>query len=323
MGIRFRCHHCEHDLNLKDFQAGRRARCPSCSGRFRVPTRSADFSLPLEESEAEMAATGWTANAAQRGPTFELQQPSSEIEQRPQSVASYVPNKEQSGPTGTPDSANNLGSRAEVDKRASNESVQSSSTPESNQAVNPPEARSKEVLTSQTGPTKGSPVLPRAIAEAPQAVWYVRPPSGGQYGPADGNVFYQWMLDNRVARDALVWRDGWPQWMIAGEAFEDYFGSAWRVPEALVPSEESASIRIEDSIQSNSELASQTNVAVSSSLGEVEPLAYAAGTTGMRNVTAPVLRRKKNRANHTLLIMVLAVLAFALVGVLLVVVLGK
>ncbi len=72
--------------------------------------------------------------------------------------------------------------------------------------------------------------LPMAVAEAPQAVWYVRPPGGGQYGPADGNVFYQWLTDQRVSPDSLVWRDGWPQWLVAGEALEDFFGTAWRVP---------------------------------------------------------------------------------------------
>jgi len=74
---------------------------------------------------------------------------------------------------------------------------------------------------------------PQAIIEAPGANWYVRPPAGGQYGPAPANIFCEWLTENRVTRDSLVWRDGWPQWLVAGDIFSDYFGPA--VPQNLVP----------------------------------------------------------------------------------------
>lgn len=57
------------------------------------------------------------------------------------------------------------------------------------------------------------------IAEAPQAVWYVRPPSGGQYGPARGDVMQRWITEGRVSEDTLVWREGWPEWRAAGPLF--------------------------------------------------------------------------------------------------------
>ncbi|MEZ6088402.1 MAG: DUF4339 domain-containing protein [Pirellulaceae bacterium] len=50
-------------------------------------------------------------------------------------------------------------------------------------------------------------------------VWYVRPPAGGQYGPADGTLMKQWISENRVPSAAYVWRDGWPQWRLASEVF--------------------------------------------------------------------------------------------------------
>lgn len=53
------------------------------------------------------------------------------------------------------------------------------------------------------------------------ATWYVRPPSGGQYGPATSEVLRQWIEEGRLAASALVWRDGWPQWRVAHEAFPD------------------------------------------------------------------------------------------------------
>lgn len=63
------------------------------------------------------------------------------------------------------------------------------------------------------------PTPPDPIAEAPEAVWYVRPPSGGQYGPARGEVMRKWVDDGRVSGDSMVWREGWPDWRDAAEMF--------------------------------------------------------------------------------------------------------
>lgn len=57
------------------------------------------------------------------------------------------------------------------------------------------------------------------IAEAPEAVWYVRPPTGGQYGPADGEIMRRWLDEGRVSPDSLVWREGWSDWRTGDAAF--------------------------------------------------------------------------------------------------------
>lgn len=57
------------------------------------------------------------------------------------------------------------------------------------------------------------------IAEAPHATWYVRPPSGGQFGPATADVMRTWLTEGRVAADGYVWRDGWAEWKQAQEVF--------------------------------------------------------------------------------------------------------
>jgi hypothetical protein len=57
------------------------------------------------------------------------------------------------------------------------------------------------------------------IAEAPAASWYVRPPSGVQYGPARGDVMRKWIAEGRVSSDSLVWREGWADWKNAGQLF--------------------------------------------------------------------------------------------------------
>jgi hypothetical protein len=57
------------------------------------------------------------------------------------------------------------------------------------------------------------------IAEAPAAIWYVRPPGGGQYGPARGDVMRRWIAEGRVSGDSLVWREGWTDWRNAAQLF--------------------------------------------------------------------------------------------------------
>ncbi len=74
--------------------------------------------------------------------------------------------------------------------------------------------------------TKSDPV---AVTDPPvtilddddQSNWYVRPPSGGQYGPATTELLKQWIEEGRVAATALLWRDGWPQWRDASEALPE------------------------------------------------------------------------------------------------------
>jgi site-specific recombinase len=57
------------------------------------------------------------------------------------------------------------------------------------------------------------------IGENPLATWFVRPPSGGQFGPARGEVMRKWLTEGRVTADSLVWREGWIDWLAATEVF--------------------------------------------------------------------------------------------------------
>ncbi|MGV3483389.1 MAG: GYF domain-containing protein [Planctomycetaceae bacterium] len=66
----------------------------------------------------------------------------------------------------------------------------------------------------------------RSLLDDPTAVWYVRPPSGGQYGPATGDVLRTWIAEARVTATSLVWRDGWPQWRSAAEALIEFGAGA-------------------------------------------------------------------------------------------------
>lgn len=57
------------------------------------------------------------------------------------------------------------------------------------------------------------------IDEAPTAVWYVRPATGGQFGPASGEIMRGWISEGRVGASSLVWRAGWPEWRAASAVF--------------------------------------------------------------------------------------------------------
>src|SRR5947209_2565768 len=77
--------------------------------------------------------------------------------------------------------------------------------------VGPADAAASPAVESTTDP----------IAEAPAAIWYVRPPTGGQYGPAKGEIMRKWVSEGRVSSDSLVWREGWADWRSAGQLFPD------------------------------------------------------------------------------------------------------
>ena len=49
MGIHFVCHHCSFALHVKDFQAGKRGKCPQCKGSFRIPDNDASYSTAIED----------------------------------------------------------------------------------------------------------------------------------------------------------------------------------------------------------------------------------------------------------------------------------
>lgn len=86
--------------------------------------------------------------------------------------------------------------------------------------------------TSAAGP----PPLRQSAAPATSveaAAWYIRPASGGQFGPANDEVFAQWIAEGRVSADSWVWRNGWADWQSGSEALRE-FGARPPMP-ASVP----------------------------------------------------------------------------------------
>lgn len=190
MGIRFQCPN-GHKMNVKAFLAGKRAFCPKCGVRLVVPLES-------QENDAAPATTA----PATSGNGSAL----------PQSHAASAATNAAS-PTAAPRSpAATVATAAPVAAHAAAPAM----SPKFGADLS---AAAAAISLPATG---GPPALPGAlgidpIAEAPQAVWYVRPRTGGQYGPAPGDIFRQWIAQRRVTADALVWRDGWTDWRLAGE----------------------------------------------------------------------------------------------------------
>lgn len=81
--------------------------------------------------------------------------------------------------------------------------------------------------TAATPPPLRQSTPPGTSVEA--AAWYIRPASGGQFGPANDEVFAQWVAEGRVSADSWVWRSGWADWQSGSEALRE-FGARPPVP---------------------------------------------------------------------------------------------
>ena len=89
----------------------------------------------------------------------------------------------------------------------------------SNGAGGAPAAPAVAVAPEPVATAAGVATANDPIGEAPTAIWYVRPPTGGQYGPARGDIMRRWLAEGRVSSDSLVWREGWSDWQQAGKLF--------------------------------------------------------------------------------------------------------
>ncbi|MFO0943622.1 MAG: DUF4339 domain-containing protein [Pirellulales bacterium] len=203
MGIRFQCHHCSHPLHVKDYQAGKKGRCPECKGQFRIPMSDAEFSLDPAAVPAGVSDASTASAISSVG--------NDTTQSRIQTSRTSAPATSQPVP------------KVVSDQPPLNFDLQNYDAVESVSVG--PGAQANEVAQA----TQVSEVFdlnltqPSVLAEAPNATWYVRPAQGGQYGPAPSGVFWQWLLEGRIDVDALVWRDDWAEWQPASNVFADYF----------------------------------------------------------------------------------------------------
>jgi len=91
------------------------------------------------------------------------------------------------------------------------------------------ESPASAVATLEPVPAAPAPAQPEST-ETPKSLlahgdarWFVRPPSGGVYGPADTSTLISWISQRRVTADSYIWRDGMEVWRIAVEMIPDAF----------------------------------------------------------------------------------------------------
>jgi len=231
MGIRFLCPTCGNRLNVKAFLAGKRGVCPQCGNGLDIPLESqitkgspgggaGGTGSPSGEDDGQELAIPMASPAAVRS------LPVAPLLHAPQPGPSMTPAA--LGPAARPPSGTPL---------ASGPGPISPGTPGPRTVPMQPAPVQPTIPVPSAVPMQPSvPVQPVAaqpmapvvapvtplldpIDEAPQAIWYVRPPSGGQYGPARGEVMRKWIGEGRVSPDSLVWREGWGDWRTAAEAF--------------------------------------------------------------------------------------------------------
>ena len=137
------------------------------------------------------------------------------------------------------------------------------------------------------------------IAIGPHLIWYVRPPSGGQYGPAEGDVMRQWLKEGRVTAESLVWQEGWDEWRSAIEVFPE-IGPA--TPETGTPTAvENPSPVVESPRQQVSAVSASEPVEVDET--KMKMLEYR-------------LKRSQGKGKEIAIVAVLALVCFLLIAVL-------
>lgn len=299
MGIRFRCHHCESELHVKDFQAGRRGRCPECGGPFRIPLEDAPHSL---DPQLKLPEPG--ASISQAKP--DLTAPEKAAEAQAETRAEAVGAADAASQTaGSATATSRKATAASGSAKAAGDNA-GSATAASNSAA-PADSPSAESAAPDLpppppppAPAPPQPALPRALQVAVDGKWYVRPPSGGQYGPAASTTMWQWLTENRVGRDALVWTEGWPEWVIAETAFDDFFTAAPSLPADVPPAPVSGTGKLTEHTSAPSQTAA-------AAVAPAEPL------LSDRNRAE---RKQKRRRNYTLMIVGLSVIMLILIATL-------
>jgi len=187
MGIKFLCDSCGKKLNVKAFLAGKRGICPHCGSKIHIPANAGDG----QPGDSMVAAGGGTAATA----------------------APAVAADPSAAPVGGP-AAVTTTPRAVPTGPAPSAAMAHPATPAAAHAV---------AAAPATAVAPGG-IASDPIAEAPHAVWYVRPASGNQFGPAAGDIMRRWIAEGRVAGDSLVWREGWADWKSASTIFPDLAG---------------------------------------------------------------------------------------------------
>ncbi len=209
MGIKFLCPN-GHKMNVKAFLAGKRGKCPKCGVSVRIPQET-----PASDSGEDLLGdVGGPATATQPAVSQGVARGTSVAPAAPSYIAAVSVAAKTVQPV-APYAAPTV--RPVLPAGAPAIPTVPMMTP-GYQPAGPAVMR---------GPQPVSAPLPMGvdpISQAPNSIWYVRPPSGGQYGPARGDIMRKWVVEGRVSGDSLVWREGFPEWKSAAQLFPSLAG---------------------------------------------------------------------------------------------------
>ncbi len=198
MGICFLCTECQRPLNVGQEFAGRQGKCPHCECNLAVPEAS---QITRKEFEAKLKV--WLERQAKGNRVVE-ESPSTEL---PPTQAGQA-DTEITGAAALPPSKINVTNNQPPVVRGVTAMV-----------VESPKVLSESQKISNDLSTQWLKLNSKHLSFPQAGDWYVRPPSGGQFGPADGKLLGAWIEEGRVTPDSFVWCPGWDDWQLAGEAF--------------------------------------------------------------------------------------------------------
>ena len=201
MGIKFFCPN-GHKLHVKSFLGGKLGICPHCGQKVRIPAETSlqteqpeealptqhvtEGKFPVSNSTLESSAASKATIVAKGG------EPLKDQLRSPTPMDLHTSRKHQPEPDHAP--------------TMTGKELPSVSEPAG------PSVRTEDHAPLLSGQANPAAVASDPIGDHPDAMWYVRPVSGGQFGPANGEVMRAWMDEGRVGPDALVWRQGWEEW---------------------------------------------------------------------------------------------------------------
>jgi hypothetical protein len=201
MGIKFHCPN-GHKLNVKAFLAGKRGICPHCGIAVQIPT-SAEREAEALGRSGSMGGSAAVAIASSKSSSTSLADTMAFPVGKSSSPAPSAPAPLSPTPAPIP-----------------------AGIPVGSPAVTPINPAPMMAAPMGMAPLAAPLIAQRAMpmvwdpsAEAPNAVWYVRRASGGQFGPARGDIMRKWLGEGRVSAESLVWRDGWGDWRNAATVF--------------------------------------------------------------------------------------------------------
>jgi len=206
MGIKFLCPN-GHKMNVKAFLAGKRGKCPKCGASVRIPQET-----PASDSGEDLLGDAGGPETSSQPAVSQATARGTIVAAAPAPYTAAAPMVRPVLPVGAPAIP-----------------TVATMTP-GYQPAGPAATRGPQPVSAPL------PVGVDPISQAPNSIWYVRPPSGGQYGPARGDIMRKWISEGRVSSDSLVWREGWTDWQNAGKLFPTLNESGTHAPsEAVVP----------------------------------------------------------------------------------------